>query len=100
MIRYIMLELNKKERHTFIQGLFVEEKYRQNGVAKRLISEAENYSKSIGYIGIEADIQSYLFKFYNKLGFSISKRPTDTKYRISKSLEKNMEIKKDTDLDR
>lgn len=100
IVAYIMLELNKKQGYSFIQGLFVEEKYRNRGIAKRLINEAESYSKRIGCKDIKAEMQSYLFKFYNKLGFSIYKKQTDTKYRISKSLEKNNEIKKDTNWER
>ena len=38
IVGYIMLELNKEESYTFIQGLFVEEDYRKRGIAKRLIN--------------------------------------------------------------
>lgn len=102
IVGYIMLELSKKESepYSYIQGLYVEEKYRNRGIAKRLINEAENYSKSVGAKGIEAEMRFELFEFYNKLGFSIYKKKNDSTYRISKDLEKNKEMKKDDDWER
>lgn len=99
IVGYIMLELSKRESepYLYIQGLYVEEKYRNRGIAKRLINEAENYSKSVGAKGIEAEMRLELFEFYNKLGFSIYKKKNDSTYRISKDLEKNKAIKKDDD---
>ena len=32
-VGYIMLELNKRDRHSFIQGLFIEEEYRKQGLS-------------------------------------------------------------------
>lgn len=100
IVGYIMLELNKEKRYSFIQGLLVEEKYRHRGIAKRLINEAENYSKSIGCKVIEAEMRDYLFGFYNDLGFSIYKKKNASTYFISKNLERNVEIEKDNDLER
>ena len=64
IVGYIMLELNKEKTYFFIQGLFVEEKYRHSGIANRLINEAENYSKNIGCKVIEAEVRDYLFGVY------------------------------------
>lgn len=100
IVGYIMLELNKRESYSFIQGLFVEERYRHRGIAKRLINEAENYSRSIGCKNIKAEIKNYLFGFYNDLGFSICKKKNDSTYFISKSLERIKEISEDRDLER
>lgn len=100
IVGYIMLELNKRESYSFIQGLFVEERYRHRGIAKRLINEAENYSRSIGYKNIKAEMKNYLFEFYNDLGFSICKKKNDSTYFISKSLERIKEIREDGDLER
>ncbi|MCI8384715.1 MAG: GNAT family N-acetyltransferase [Clostridia bacterium] len=100
IIGYIMLELNKEKRYSFIQGLFVEEKYRHRGIAKRLINEAENYSRSIGCKVIEAEIRNYLFRFYNELGFSIYEKKNDSFYFVSKNLERNIEKEKDSGWER
>lgn len=100
IVGYIMLELNKRESYSFIQGLFVEEGYRHRGIAKRLVNEAENYSRSIGCKDIEAEMRDYLFGFYSNLGFSIYKKKNDSTYFISKSLERNKEIREDGDLER
>ncbi len=100
IVGYIMLELNKRESYSFIQGLFVEERYRHRGIAKRLINEAENYSRSIGCKNIEAEIKNYLFGFYNDLGFSMCKKKNDSTYFFSKSLERIKEISEDRDLER
>ena len=100
IVGYIMLELNKRESYSFIQGLFVEERYRHRGIAKRLINEAEIYSRSIGCKNIKAEIKNYLFGFYNDLGFSICKKKNDSTYFISKSLERIKEISEDRDLER
>lgn len=100
LVGYIMLELNKRESYSFIQGLFVEERYRHRGIAKRLVNEAENYSRSIGCKVVEAEMRDYLFGFYSDLGFSIYKKKNDSTYLISKNLERNKEIKEDGDLER
>ena len=100
IVGYIMLELNKRESYSFIQGLFVEEGYRHRGIAKRLVKEAENYSRSIGCKDIEAEMRDYLFGFYSDLRFSIYKKKNDSTYFISKSLERNKKIKEDGDLER
>ena len=100
IVGYIMLELNKRESYSFIQGLFVEERYRYRGIAKRLINEAENYSKSIGCKNIKAEMKNYLFGFYNDLGFSTCKKKDDSTYFISKSLERIKEIREDGDFER
>lgn len=97
---YIMLELNREKRYSFIQGLFVEEKYRHRGIAKRLINEAESYSKSIGCKNIEAEMRYHLFEFYKDLGFSIYKNKNNSTYFISKNLERNVKIEKDNDWER
>ena len=95
-----MIELNKEKRRSFIQGLFVEEKYRHIGIAKRLINEAEEYSRSIGCKVIGVEMRDYLFRFYNKLGFSIDKMKNDSTYFISKNLERTVEIEKNSDWER
>lgn len=97
IVAYIMLQLNKTGMSSFIQGLYVEEDYRNRGIAKRLINEAENYSKAIGCREIKAEMLSHLSSFYYKLGYSACKRITDRKYIISKALEKTNSIKKDED---
>ena len=95
IIGYIMLELSEKRNYSHIQGLFVEEKYRHRGIAKRLINEAENYSKSIGSKRITASVAPRLLRFYNNLGFSISKELGPTNIMILKNLEKSKEIEDD-----
>lgn len=100
IVGYIMLELNKRENYSFIQGLFVEERYRHRGIAKRLIDEAENYSRNIGCKDIKAEMRHYLFGFYNELRFSIYKKKNDSTYFISKNLERNKEIKEYRDWER
>lgn len=94
IIAYIMLQLNRSERSSFIQGLYVEEEYRKKGIAKKLINEAENYSKTMGCKHINAEMLGHLSSFYNKLGYSIHTKITDHKYIISKDLEKTNNIKK------
>lgn len=100
IVGYIMLELNKAKAYSFIQGLFVEEKYRHNGIAKRLINEAENYSKSIGCKVIKAEVRDYLFRYYKALGFSIFKWKNDYTCFICKNLERNVEVEKENVLER
>ena len=100
IVGYIMLELNKRESCSFIQSLFVEERYRHRGIAKKLINEAENYSRSIGCKDMKAEMRYYLFGFYKKLGFSIYKKKNDSTYFISKSLEINKEIRKNGNWER
>lgn len=100
IVGYIMLELNKRESCSYIQSLFVEERYRHRGIAKKLINEAENYSRSIGCKNIEAEIRYYLFRLYEELGFSIYKKKNDSTYFISKNLERNKEIKEYQDWER
>lgn len=100
IIGYIMIEMNKEKRRSFIQGLFVEEKYRHRGIAKRLINEAEDYSRSKGCKVIGAEMRDYLFRFYNKLGFSIDKMKNNSTYFISKNLERNVAIEKNSDWER
>ena len=100
IVGYIMLALNKRENYSFIQGLFVEEKYRHRGIAKRLVNEAENYSRNIGCRDIQAESMSHLLRFYNKLGFSIYKGISETKYIIFKNLERDKEIRKDDEWER
>jgi len=95
IVAYIMLQLNRTGMSSFIQGLYVEEAHRNRGIAKRLINEAENYSKSIGCKEIKVEMLSHLSSFYYKLGYSACKRITDKKYIISKALEKTNSIKKD-----
>lgn len=97
IVGYIMLQLDRMERNSFIQGLFVEEKYRNRGIAKRLINEAETYSKSIGCKKIEAEMRQRLYRFYTQLRGSISKKKNDSTDIISKGLEKNKRIKEDDD---
>lgn len=77
IVGYIMLELNKRKDYSFIQSLFVEQRYRHRGIAKKLINEAENYSRSIGCKDMKAEMRDYLFEFYKKLGFSIYKKKND-----------------------
>lgn len=100
IVGYIMLALNKRENYSFIQGLFVEEKYRHRGIAKRLVNEAENYSRSIGCIDIKAESRPHLLRFYNKLGFSTYKGISETKYIIFKNLGRDKEIRKDDEWER
>ena len=95
IVAYIMLQLDRTVMSSFIQGLYVEEVHRNRGIAKRLINEAENYSKSIGCKEIKVEILSHLSSFYYKLGYSACKRITDNKYIISKPLPKTNSIKKD-----
>lgn len=97
IVAYIMLQLDRTGMSSFIQGLYVEKNYRNKGIAKRLISEAENYSKSIGCKEIKVEMLSHLSSFYYKLGYSACKRITDKKYIISKALEKTSSVKKDED---
>lgn len=97
IIAYVMLQLNKTEMSSFIQGLYVEEGHRNRGIAKRLINEAENYSKYIGCKEIKVEMLSHLSSFYYKLGYSAYKKITDRKYIISKTLEKTNSVKKDED---
>lgn len=100
IVGYIMLELNKEKTYSFIQGLFVEEKYRHSGIAKRLINEAENYSKNIGCKVIQAEVRDYLFGFYKDLEFSIYKMKNDHTYFIGKNLERNVEREKENNWER
>ncbi len=100
IVGYIMLELNKRKSYSYIQGLFVEERYIHREIAKELIHKAENYSRSIGCKNILAEARSYLLGFYKKLGFSIDKKKNDSTYFISKSLEINKEIREDGDWER
>ena len=95
IVGYIMLELDKRKDYSFIQSLFVEQRYRHRGIAKKLINEAENYSRSIGCKDMKAEMRDYLFEFYKKLGFSIYKKKNDSTYFISKSLEKNKKIREE-----
>lgn len=99
IIGYIMLHLDKEKNNSFIQGLFVEEEYRGKGIGKELITEAGNYSKDVGCKYIEAIVSSYylFIKFYRKLGFSIDKKITNSKYIISKNLERSKELEKEDD---
>lgn len=99
IIGFLLVELNKKRNCSYIQGLFVEKEYRGRGIAKRLISEAEIYTKSIGGERIEADVMPDLFGFYIKLGFSIKKQLSSSKYRISKELEKIKKIEKEDEFE-
>lgn len=100
IVGYIMLELNKEKTCSFIQGLFVEEKYRHSGIAKRLINEAQNYSKNIGCKVIEAEVRDYLFGFYKDLEFSIYKMKNGHTYFICKNLERNVEREKENNWER
>ena len=100
IVGYIMLELNKRKSYSYIQGLFIEERYRHKGIAKELIHKAENYSKSIGCKNILAEAKRYLLGFYKKLGFCIDKEKNDQTYFIYKSLEINKEIREDADWER
>lgn len=100
VVGYIMLALNKEKRKSFIQGLFVAEKYRHKEIAKGLIKEAEKYSRTIGCKDIIAEMNYHLLKFYNDLGFSIYKRKNDSTFWISKSLERNVELEKESDWQR
>ncbi len=88
IIGYIMLQSSRINNSSYIQGLFVEEKYRNMGIAKRLIEEAENYSKKIGSRYIEAEITYNLFRLYSKLGYFVTKSITSSKNIIQKDLEK------------
>ena len=97
-VGYIMLELNKRDRHSFIQGLFIEEEYRKQGIARRLVNEAERYSKGLGFNFITAETRQDVFtEFYRNLGYSIKSRKNATTYWIFKALEK--ERKQDNELE-
>ena len=91
IIGYIMLESHRNDNSSYIQGLFVEKEYRNIGIAKRLIEEAEKYSKGLGSRYMEADITPNLFSFYNKLGYFVTKAISPSKIRIQKDLEKYKE---------
>ena len=99
IVGYIMLELNKEESYTLIQGLFVEEDYRKRGIAKRLINEAEEYSKSIACQCMKAEARDYLLKFYRNLGFGINGMKNSSTYYISKNLERDKQIEEDDELE-
>lgn len=97
-VGYIMLELNKKDRHSFIQGLFIEEEYRKQGIAKRLVDEAERYSKELGFNSITAEARQDVFiDFYRNLGYSIKSKKNSATYWIFKMLER--ERKQDDELE-
>ena len=97
-VGYIMLELNKRDRHSFIQGLFIEEEYRKQGIAKRLVNEVEKYSKGLGFNAITAEARQDVFiDFYRNLGYSIKSRKNDATYWIFKALER--ERKQDDELE-
>lgn len=97
-VGYIMLELNKRDRHSFIQGLFIEEEYRKQGIAKRLVNEVEKYSKGLDFNSITAEaIQDVFIDFYRNLGYSIKSRKNDATYWIFKALER--ERKQDDELE-
>ena len=97
-VGYIMLELNKRDRHSFIQGLFIEEEYRKQGIAKRLVNEVEKYSKGLGFNSITAEARQDVFiDFYRNLGYSIKSRKNDATYWIFKALER--ERKQDDELE-
>ena len=56
----------------YIDSLAVDERYRGQGIAKKLIFEVIEYAKSIGYrkVGLLADLsQPHLGELYRKLGF-------------------------------
>lgn len=97
-VGYIMLELNKRDRHSFIQGLFIEEEYRKQGIAKRLVNEVEKYSKGLDFNSITAEARQEVFiDFYRNLGYSIKSRKNDATYWIFKALER--ERKQDDELE-
>ena len=97
-VGYIMLELNKRDRHSFIQGLFIEEEYRKQGIAKRLVNEVEKYSKGLDFNSITAEARQDVFiDFYRNLGYSIKSRKNDATYWIFKALER--ERKQDDELE-
>lgn len=57
---------------TLLDGLYVDEKYRNQGVATQLIEKAKKWSKDIGAKYFELNVISSnvkAFKLYQKLGF-------------------------------
>ena len=95
IVGYLMLELGNRNTPSYIQALFVEEAYRKRGIAKQLICEAENYSKSLGCKYITAFARSHLLRFYGKFGFSITGKKNDWTYHISKCLERDRQQEDD-----
>lgn len=95
IVGYIMLELNRAEKHSYIQALYVEPAYRKNGIGTNLINTAEDYSRSMGFKYISASVRDYLFRFYRKFGFSINSKITNWKYFISKNLVREKELDDD-----
>ena len=90
IIGYIMIELNKRDNCGLIQGIFIEEEYRKQGIGKNLLIKAENYLLSLGLKTIKADVRLNIFlEFYKTLGYDIIRRKNVGSYRIIKNLEKS-----------
>lgn len=76
---YMILKLyqhNLKQNEVFLEGLYVQSKFRGCGVGKSLISEVKRYSETLGLSKVRVNLlysNNKARELYEKTGFSITK---------------------------
>lgn len=56
-----------------ISHLYVEERYRKNGIGPKLLKYAENHCRSVGYKNIYGFCEDFRVNYYKKFGWSVVK---------------------------
>ena len=65
------VQVSNYKDETWIHGLYVVEKYRNNGIATSLLDMAENYAQHEIHVSTVENATRWLIDFYNKRGYVI-----------------------------
>ena len=65
------VSVSNYEDETWIHGLYVVEKYRNKGIATRLLDMAENYAQRKIHVSTVENAPRWLIDFYNKRGYAV-----------------------------
>lgn len=67
------VSLSNYEDETWIHGLYVDDKYRHQGVATELLNTVEQYAEHEIKVGIKENAPKWLSEFYKKRGYIIDR---------------------------